>query len=150
MKVTLPKNAIHYTYLEHSIKGIYFYPFQNNYFFKKSATSFTYITTTPLYYSHLSIAKVFYHNHTLIYQESPLYTQLQNFQNPKIIKKHYQVILKKNLSSCQFSFKLYSKTTIPKEVHILFNENEKNQEEWFFSIFSNNINYKSFIEYKGF
>jgi len=163
MSLSLPKDAMAYEYLNHSIEGLYFYPINikknfktvNQYFFQTTDNSLTYITTTPIYYKTISVAKIQYDNHKLYYYESELYHKNQDYKNPKILKNSYSQILKKEIENFKINYILYQTkeiveqnipkkdVNIPKKIELLFDDNR-----WIFSVYANNIKYIFAIQSK--
>jgi len=150
IKLSIPKKAIYYEYLNHSISGIYFYPIDNKnqgslkkYFFKKGTNYFSYITTTPIYEDGISIAKVEYKDNYLIYYETKLYTKEQDYKKPMILKDsfHINFRFKIKIDECKINFIFYQDVNIPKSISLIFRNKDK-EEEWVFKILSN---HKKFI-----
>jgi len=150
---SLPKDTMSYTYLNNSLSGIYFYPINTIidfkktkiYFFKHTSTSCTYITTTPVYYDTISVAKIEYKNHKLYYYESKLYTKEQDFKNPKILEDSFSFVLKKDVKDFSIKYVFYHETQIPKQIYLNIDTTK-----WLFAIESNNIKYKSKIKKEEF
>ncbi len=150
--ISLPIDAINYEYINRSINGIYFYPIQSiknfkkveKYFFQTTQNSFTYITTTPIYYDKISVAKIEYKDNKLYYYESKLFTKNQNYQNPKILENPYTKVIKKEIDSFKIDYVLYKDTKVPKSIKLKFNAND----QWIFSIYSNNVSYKSDLKWR--
>ena len=137
--ISIPQKAISYEYLNHSISGMYFYPIQDRkkYFFKNTYDSITFITTTPIFYSHISIAKLVLINKDLIYSESPLYTKKQDYKNPKILNNSFSIVIKKDIKKFNISIEYYKETNIPRLIRLIFDN-----KTWIFKIQSNHIKYK--------
>jgi len=146
LDISLPRDAMSYEYLNHSIYGIYFYPVKevqnykkiDLYFFKHTKDSFTYITTTPIYYDKIAVAQVKYEDNKLYYYESKLYTKEQDYKNPRILNNSYKKLLKKNIEKFEIHYSFYEKIKIPKNIELQFTTSNK----WIFAIYSNNLKYK--------
>jgi prepilin-type N-terminal cleavage/methylation domain-containing protein len=152
--LSLPKNAMSYEYLNHSISGLYFYPvktiknFQklDKYFFDYTNTSFSYITTTPIFYDTISVAKVEYKDNHLYYYESKLYSKNQDFKKPKILENDFEYLLKKDINNFEIKYSFYEKTEVPKTIELIYDNSEK----WIFRVVSNNTNLKFTLKEKVF
>jgi prepilin-type N-terminal cleavage/methylation domain-containing protein len=149
-ELSLPHDAMSYEYINRVISGLYFYPveviknfkLEDEYFFKTTSTSFSFITSTPIFYDRISVAKVEYKDNKLIYYESKLYSKEQDFKNPKILAKDFSYLLKKDIKNFKIKYSFYKKTNIPKNIELTFDNSEK----WIFMIISNNIKYKSILK----
>jgi len=153
VELSLPTQAMSYSYIDHSLSGFYFYPIKTpellkkqQYFFKFTKKSLTYITTTPLYYKQISVAKVECEKGYLYYYESPLYTSLQDYTNPTIISKQFKKTLLRHLESCSIDVKLVQDFNIPSYVTLSFGDTK----DWIFSIDSNNFDYIKYINAREF
>jgi len=87
INVKLPEKAISFEWLNRSVSGIYPYILNNfDYFYKCDNDKLIYVTTTPVLYRHLSVAKIFRQNDKVIYEESPVYNRFQDYSHPEILE----------------------------------------------------------------
>lgn len=144
LQLSLPKKAMNYEYLDKSIQGLYFYIIEKNnhlkkekaYFFNYDSSSFTYITTHPIYNKSISIATVEYKENTLFYSESKLFTQNQNYLLPENNIHNFQKKLYENITNLDINYIFQEKTNIPKLIQISFLDKNQKKQTWIFSIFS--------------
>jgi len=113
IKEEIPKNAMVFNWIERSISGMYPYVLKNfKYFFSCSKNKMEYITTTPLIFNNMSVAKIIYENGNINYYESPLFYKTQDYLNPRILDDNYSKIsLFKNVKNfnikCSTLFGIY-------------------------------------------
>ena len=144
LQLSLPKKAMDYEYLDKSIQGLYFYIIENKkfekkektYFFKHDTSSFTYITTSPIYNKSISIATIKYKENALFYSESKLFTQNKNYLLPKNKPYDFQKKFYKDISNVEINYIFQKKTNIPKLIQISFLDKNQKKQTWIFSIFS--------------
>ena len=144
LQLSLPQKAMNYEHLDRSIQGLYFYIIEKKnhlkkektYFFNYGSSSFTYITTQPIYNKSISIATVEYKENALFYSESKLFTQNKNYLLPKNNVHDFQKKLYENINSLDIKYVFQEKTNIPKLIQISFLDKNHKKQTWIFSIFS--------------
>ena len=149
--MSLPYDAINYEKLSKSLKGTYYYVvFKKNElgikkaknFYHAKSNSLLFITSNPMHYKSISVAKLYVKNNNLIYEESELFIKEQNYLKPKILNKNkFSKTIRKNVKNILITYLYKDTNNIPYLVLVKIN----NKEEMIFEIMSNFINHKKFL-----
>lgn len=110
----IPQQAIDFHLLKSMINSTFFYVLEDEgrtpeeskmfYFFKGSAERVTFVTASPLFGKSLSIVTLFMQDGGLVYRESPMYDQAQDFKNPRILSNAPSYTILQDIEALHFSY----------------------------------------------
>lgn len=110
-------DAMVYGRLQNLFHGTYFYTIQKSkeftddfdvlYLFEASPRRILFVSDMPLYGDRLALVELFLKEGKLLYRQSPVYDDRQNYKNPAIFDDAPTVTLLENLENPRFVFKKY-------------------------------------------
>ncbi len=147
-----PKNAVIFTKLRNALDSSFYFVGQKkdlsgkeNFFmyFYGTNSRITFITTKPLLENTLAVCSLYLKNSQLIWEESPVYSKLDNYKMPQITRQNIKrTVLFKNVSKFNITYFINSssfssiKERYPTLIEMNFTLN-KAKKKLFFKIKSN-------------